>query len=80
MAGIAHVVSAKAVEKRNGAAVHAFPVNLRLSVFVTVSVSDSHLLRAAVWAQEVFGLCVTLFSIVHLLFTVDQSSKVGLLA
>ena len=64
-------MGSEAVEKGDGAAVHAFPVNLSLSVFVTVSFSDSHLLRAALLTQEVFGLCLSLFSIVHLLLTVD---------
>ena len=80
MAWVAHVVSAEAVEKGDGAAVHAFPVDLCLSMFGTVSVPNAQLLRSAVLAEKVFRLCITLFGIVHLLLTVDQSSKVWLFA
>ena len=71
MAGVAHIVGSKAVEKGNGAAVHAFPVNLCLSMFVAISVTNAHLLGTAVLAQEVLWLCLTLLGIIHLLLTVN---------
>ena len=44
MAVVAHVVCTEALKDGNGAAVHAFPINLLLSMFLTVFDSRADLL------------------------------------
>ena len=75
MARLAHVVSTKAAEESSGAAVHAFPVDLYLSMLFAGSLSGADFLEEAVLAHEIFGLSFAL-SVVSFLFTVDQSTKV----
>ena len=51
MARFAHVMGAEAAEKSGRAAVHAFPVNLYLSMFFTVSAPGADFLKEAVLAH-----------------------------
>ena len=75
MARLAHVVSTEAAEESSGAAVHAFPVDLYLSMLFAGSLSGADFLEEAVLAHEIFGLSFAL-SVVSFLFTVDQSTEV----
>ena len=67
---VAHVVSAKAVEDSNGAAEHALPVYLRLTMLFTDILAGPNLFQYAILAPEVLRLGLDLLSIVHFLFTV----------
>ena len=75
MARLAHVVGTEAAEESSRAAVHAFPVDLYLSMLFAGSLSGADFLEEAVLAHEVLRLCFAL-SIVSFLFAVDQSTEV----
>ena len=77
MARFAHVVGAKAAEESSGAAVHAFPVDLYLSMLLTLGAPCADFLEEAVLAHEVLGFRFALLGVVSLLLAVDQSTKVG---
>ena len=78
MAGFAHKVGTEAVEEGSGAAVHAFPVDLSLSVLGAGGLANTHLLDKAVLAHQVFlsFICIVLCS----LHAVDETTEVRLLA
>ena len=77
---VAHVVGSKAVEDGDIAAKHALPVYLRLSVLFTDILASSDLFQDAVLASQVLRLRLVGLIIVHLLFTVDQTTEVWLFA
>ena len=56
MTRLAHVVSAKAAEESSGAAVHAFPVDLYLSMLFAGCLSGADFLEQAILAHQVLGL------------------------
>ena len=80
MARIAHVVCAEAAEESNGTTVLAFPVDLDAAVCLTRCLTSTDLLEKAILAEKIFFLGLALLSVGHLLFTVDETSEVRLLA
>ena len=76
MARLAHVVGTEAAEESSGAAIHAFPVDLYLSMLFAGSLSGADFLEKAVLAHEVLRLRFAL-SVVCFLLAVDQSTEVG---
>ena len=80
MALLAEVVGAKAAEEGHAAAELAFPVDLLHPMLLALGLSSTYLLQQAGLAEEVLFLGRLFLSVCHLLPTVDQSTKVGLLA
>ena len=76
MARLAHVVGTEAAEESSRAAVHAFPVDLYLSMLFAGSLSGADFLEEAILAHEVLGLCRSL-CVVSFLLAVDQTTEVG---
>lgn len=78
---IAHVVCSKAEEDSHGAAIHALPVNLGLSMSLTDVLASTDLLQDTILAEQILRLGLRLLILLlHFLLTVDKPSKVRLFA
>jgi hypothetical protein len=80
MARIAHVVRPEATEERYGAAIHALPVDLDVTVGGASGRSSTNVLQEAVLTQKVLLLLSFLGFLGHFLLAIDEAAKVGLLA
>ena len=76
MACFTEPVSSMAEVYCNGAAVHAFPVDLYLSMLFAGSLSGADFHEEAILAHEVLGLCRSL-CVVSFLLAIDQTTEVG---
>ena len=76
VAPVAEVVSTEAAVESSGAAVHALPVDLGISVLLAGSLTSTDLLEEAVLADKVLLLSL----LCHLLTAVNETTEVRLLA
>lgn len=74
------IVRSVAVVSGLSAAVHAFPVDILISVLLASNLATLGIDSATVRTEEVLRLGLLLCFVVHLLFTVAQSAKVRNLA
>ena len=80
MAWVAHVVGTEAAVEGSGAAILAFPVNLRGTVLLAARSASTDVFEQAALAEKVFLLGLASFLVSHLTLTVDESTEVRLLA
>ena len=80
MTRLTKVGRAKAAEEGNTAAELPLPVNLLNTVLFATGLSCTDLLQKTALAQKILFFGFLLLGVGHLLLTVNQATKVGLLA
>ena len=78
VAVVAHVVSSEATEEGSRTAVHALPIDLSIAVLVAIRCSSTYFFQKTFLAMEILLRGLALVRISHLLFAVNQATKVRL--
>lgn len=79
MARFTHKMCSKAAKDCQRAAIHAFPVNLDITMLATRGLSNANLLEQAVFTHQVFLVPILIGILGLFLFTVNKASKVRFL-